>query len=69
MMPTQSCAFPGCGKTAGKWYLHIGRGIQFLCTPHFIWIYKQALAKKIDFPHGDIGTAPTQKEIKRSWKQ
>jgi len=68
MIPTQNCRFPGCETIASRWYLHTGRGIQFLCTEHFNFIYGEALKKKIAFPHGDIGTAPSAKEIKASWK-
>lgn len=68
MKEVKTCAFPGCETAAAKWYLHIGVGIRFLCIEHFNYFYAQSIAKKIQFPHGEIGTVPTAKEIKESWK-
>ena len=69
MIPTQSCQFPGCESTASRWYLHTGSGIRFLCKEHWEYISIAAAAKKVRIANGAIGTAPSAKEMKQSWKR
>ena len=69
MIELKTCHYPGCTKDAVEWYLHIGRGIMFLCLDHMEALQAIAKGKGVQFPHGKIGTAPSVKEIKASWKK
>ena len=69
MIELKICNYPGCKNNATEWYLHTGRGIMFLCDEHMEALQEIAKGKGIQFPHGEIGTSPSAKEIKASWKK